>query len=204
MDSNNEKQKNNTPILVTILSLILIGGALYLILGQEKDTTNIHLEASPPSGENIQNGVENHLEARPPSREDIPEGWSEYVNESFGFSLFYPEELSAQEYDEGGGAGTLIFQNIESVQGLQIFIVPYDGETITDERFLRDVPSGERENVQRTTIGGIEAVVFDSRNALLGETKEVWFIHGGYLYEITTLRNTGEWLSDILNTWEFM
>lgn len=43
-----------------------------------------------------------------------------------------------------------------------------------------------------------------SKDAVLGDTREVWFIRNGYLYEVTTLKPLEGWLQDIVQTWKFI
>src|SRR3990167_8204177 len=69
-------------------------------------------------------------------------GLSEYYSARYRFSLFYPEKLEVKEYDEGGGASTITFQNVAAAQGFQIFVVPYHDPQVSEERFHTDVPSG--------------------------------------------------------------
>jgi len=133
-----------------------------------------------------------------------PSGHVEYRNETYHFSLYHSPAEHIREYDEGGGAMTITLQNPQKIQGLQIFIVPYRESSLSDERFRRDVPSGIRANVENTHVAGVPAVTFVSRDALLGDTREVWFIHDGYLYEVTTLKGISDWLIPIMNTWRFL
>ena len=37
--------------------------------------------------------------------------WEEFKNDDYGFSIFYPGNLSIQEFDEGARAKTFIFQD---------------------------------------------------------------------------------------------
>jgi hypothetical protein len=37
----------------------------------------------------------------------------------------------------------------------------------------------------------------------MGDTREVWFIKGGFLYEVTTYKQLDTWLAQILQTWQF-
>jgi hypothetical protein len=85
-----------------------------------------------------------------------------------------------------------------------VFIVPYAAEAITEKRFKADVPSGVRNDVEKTTLDGIEAVTFTSVDQFLGDTREVWFIKGGYLYEITTLKSEEEWFRPVIQSWRFV
>jgi hypothetical protein len=166
--------------------LILIVAALSLVFGgyyfypQEDEAREVKVEREPPAG----------------SRE--------YKNEHYGFSLFYPETLEIKEFDEGGNASTIIFQNPKEAIGFQIFIVPYSEAQISDERFRRDVPSGVRTDVENIVIDGATGAAFYSRDLTLAETREVWFIKDGFLYEITTLREQSAWLSHIMETWLFI
>lgn len=139
-----------------------------------------------------------------PEGERSPFEFREYRNARYRFSLLYPRDLAVKEIDEGGGATTVTFENPGLAKGFQIFIVPYEGTQITEEQFLKDVPSGVREDVFDFYLNGILASTFFSTNAILGETREVWFVHQGYLYEITTLRDLSNWLAPILETWRFI
>lgn len=63
----------------------------------------------------------------------VPESFREYRSERYAFSLLYLEDLSVKEYDEGGGASTITFENAETLQGFQIFIVSFVEPQITEE-----------------------------------------------------------------------
>ena len=81
------------------------------------------------------------------------------------------------------GTMTVTFQNVDEVKGFQIFIVPYSESQISNARFKEDVPSGVHTGVQNITIQGATGATFYSSDESLGETAELWFIHGGFLYE---------------------
>ncbi|MEN9561397.1 MAG: hypothetical protein RIQ56_670 [Candidatus Parcubacteria bacterium] len=134
----------------------------------------------------------------------VPAGYREYRSDRYRFSLLYPDSLSVSEYEEGGGATTVTFQNAEQAQGFQIFIAPFAAPQITEEQFKKDNPSGVRDDLQDITIDGALAASFYSTSGLLGETAEIWIVHGGFLYEATTLKLLAPWLSDIMNTWKFL
>lgn len=133
-----------------------------------------------------------------------PAGTKEYRSAAYRFSLFYPSELSVKERAEGGGATTVTFQNIEKAEGFQIFIVPYGEPQVSAKRFKQDVPSGVRESLTPITVDGATGAAFFSENAALGATREVWFTHGGFLYEVTTLAPLDAWLAVIMRTWKFI
>ena len=128
----------------------------------------------------------------------------EYRSAAYHFSLFYPQELKVEERSEGGGASTITFQNVEKGEGFQIFIVPYSEPQVSEQRFKQDVPSGVRKSLTNITVDGATAAAFYSADAALGETREVWFVRGGFLYEVTTLKPLDAWLDGIMRTWKFL
>ena len=109
-----------------------------------------------------------------------------------------------EERQEGGGATTITFQNVEKAEGFQLFIVPYAEAQVSAERFKRDVPSGVRNNLTNITVDGATAAAFYSTNTELGATREVWVVRGGFLYEVTTLKPLDTWLGEIIQTWKFI
>lgn len=134
----------------------------------------------------------------------IPAGWREYRSATYRFSLLYLQELAMNEHVEEGGAMTITFQNPDKGEGFQIFIVPYNESQVSPARFKMDIPSGVRTDMTDVTIDGAVGAAFYSTHALLGDTREVWFIKGGYLYEVTTLKPLEAELVPILQTWQFI
>lgn len=133
-----------------------------------------------------------------------PKGYSLYKNIDYRFSLFYPDMLINSLKKEGQGASTIVFQDIKTQKGLQIFIVPYQKDMISPERFKMDVPSGVRLDEKIITIDGIMATTFYSKDSVLGDVYEIWFIRDGFLYEITTIKDLQNWLHNILDSWKFI
>lgn len=133
-----------------------------------------------------------------------PSGYTEYKNTEYKFSLFYPPELEVREYEEAGGAHTTTFEDVTGKKGFQVFITPYSESEITPERFRMDVPSGVMKEPTDIYIDSARATIFFSENALMGETREVWFINNGFLYEVVTYKTLDTWLSEIIRTWKFI
>lgn len=134
----------------------------------------------------------------------VPTGWREYRNSAYRFSLLYPAQLTVKEYIEGGNALTITFQDVKKGEGFQVFVTPYTEQQVSEERFQKDLPSGVRVGMTDLIIDGAIGATFYSTNAVLGETREVWFIHEGFLFEATTLKPLETWLDDILLTWQFL
>ena len=135
--------------------------------------------------------------------QQVQENSQEYHNKARGFSLRYPAELSIKEHDEGDGTYTIVFEDTAGEKSFQIFFTPYMGNTITQSRIVKDVPSGKfSAPVDIVVGGGTPALMFFSEGSL-GRLREVWFLGGGFLYEITAHVHLDEWLSRIMSTWEF-
>ena len=132
-----------------------------------------------------------------------PAGMREYKSILFRFSLFYPNDLLVTEYGEGSGT-TIAFENAADSKSFQIFIVPYKENQISSERFKMDVPSGVMEYPVDIMLSGARATMFYSKNDAMGETREVWFIKNGFLYEVMTFARLDTWLALILATWRFL
>ena len=58
-------------------------------------------------------------------------------------------------------------------------------------------------DAKETLVGGVPAKSFFGYNDAMGDTLEVWLIHGGFLYEVTTYKPLDAWLTPILQTWKF-
>ena len=197
----------NTAIGIVVVSGLLIGVYFYFSNKGAVEVENpIDIFSTSPS--TVESSPNIPAEGGTPPKavaERKPSaGQSEYRSERYKFSLFYPKTIKVEEFDEGGGASTIVFQNPKEGLGFQIFIVPFSGNQITDERFKQDVPSGVRNELRNITVDGASGASFYSENILLGETAEVWFIKNGFLYEVIAPKVLNAWLSEIMQTWHFI
>ena len=131
------------------------------------------------------------------------DGYVMYTDTSERFSFMYPKTLNVQYYNEGRGAETIVFQNIKTTQGFQVYIVPYTEDTVSTQQFEKDQPSGIQDELTNIKVDGATGASFYSQHTLLGKTYEVWFIKNGYLYEVTTLASLDTFVNDIIETWKF-
>lgn len=195
-----------TNFMGVLVGLLAAGGLLAFVFLNNYDSGPENLPADAISAANLSEDDKtvNPEELATPA--DPPPGYVKYENKKYGFSYYHSSQAAVTEYDEGGGAMTIVQENLQKVRGLQIFIVPYAEKTISEERFKADIPSGVRNNAEKTFIGkrGVEAVTFNSYDQFLGETREVWFIYNGHLYEVTTFRGVGDWFTPIMQTWRFL
>ena len=134
----------------------------------------------------------------------VPEGTKEYKSAAYGFALYYPDGLTVAEHPLAGSSTVVLFQSEAAQQGFEIFVTPYAEPAITQARFLMDEPSGVMNDPQNITIDGAAATEFFSTNPAMGASREIWFLHGGYLFEVTAPASLDAWLLQIMGTWRFM
>jgi hypothetical protein len=128
----------------------------------------------------------------------------EYRNKDYGFSVDYPAQIPPQEFHYRGHALTVLFQSADGEPGFQIAVAPINGTTITPERFKADEPSGVQLDLHDTTIDGAPGITFIGFDANVGQTREIWFIHNKFLYEVTTYKELDSDLFEIMKTWRFI
>ena len=188
-------------ITVALLTLAFIFGGGWWLYRASSQTTLSTLEAgwTLSSGANETGDATAGDEPR-----TVPEGFVEYRNSAYNFSLFHPQGLAVKEYTEGGGAMTVTFDGGAQGESFQIYVLPYKESQVSEERFRKDVPSGVMQDPVEVLVDGVRANAFFSRHALLGDTREVWFIRSGYLYEVTTYKALDPWLAQIMGTWQFL
>jgi hypothetical protein len=133
----------------------------------------------------------------------LPDGFAQYTNGTYHFSLAYPKELKVTEHLEQSGATTVTFEDPAGEQSFQIFLAPYANAEIDEQRFKLDEPSGVMDQPTDITIDGARATMFFGRNSIMGDTREVWFVHSGSLFEVTTYKELDAWLSQIMATWKW-
>ncbi len=127
-----------------------------------------------------------------------------YTNNQYHFTLRYPEGLVLKEFDEGADSWTAVFQAPGEKVGFQIYITPHASDTISGEVIRRDVPSGKIEDLQEEYLRpDLLVATFWSEAPLTGRNREIWFIHGGYLYEFTAYAPAEGMLREVLQTLMF-
>lgn len=132
------------------------------------------------------------------------EGESEsmYRHPSGAFSFHYPHDfrINSTPYEKNGEVIT--FEKDDDT-GFQIFLSPFDEEgPLTKERILQDLDI-TMQNPREIEIDSVPAISFNGNEESVGETYEVWFVHEGYLYQITAYVGFQEGIRKILGTWGF-
>lgn len=138
-----------------------------------------------------------------PSEENIAN--NVYTDSQYNFSFQYPKDFTATKFKEGEDGDTILIQQKGGEGGFQIFIAPFDEEgPLTKERILQDLPDIVIKNAENRVLkNGIPALIFFSEEASLGETREIWFINNGYLYQVTATKEIDSLVAQIIATWKF-
>jgi len=131
-----------------------------------------------------------------------------YIDKSYGFSFSYPDGYSVRSTPNADGAGnTVLVQNDSTKKGVQILITPYtDTDTnITEKKITTDIPDMKISNAQNVNVGpaGHGLAFISDNGAFDGNSREVWFVYRGNLYQISTYASYDEFIKTLLSTWKF-
>jgi len=151
----------------------------------------------------------------------------EYSHPTYHFSFKYPDGftvstippvMSEVEPSADNGQGeTVLVESADSKAGVQIVISPYGSDVdITAEMIARDIPEMKVSDAQELLVGeGRKGLAFMSDNPAFcaspepcaeegnGKAREVWFVFGGNLYQISTYAEQDEFLKGLFGTWQF-
>lgn len=120
------------------------------------------------------------------------------------FTVEPPQGFSKRELIDGENRIILI-ENPKG-ESVQITVSPYDeGQNISPERIKRDVPDMEIKSPHDILVGGEgKGISFVSNNeAFNGNSIEVWFVAGNYLYQVSSDLELKPIVDDIIRTWQF-
>ena len=131
-----------------------------------------------------------------------------FTDEAGRFSFQYAKEFLVSAQSMGDVGDTILMHDPRSKLEIQIVVMPFDEEDpLTRERILLDVPDIIIEGEQNVLIGvkkDVSALLFSSRDSDVGNTKEVWFAHAGFLYQVSTLAENEAELGKFLEEWKFL
>ena len=135
-------------------------------------------------------------------RQPVPLG-QPYTNDAYGFSLRIPADYSVNDStDSNTGNEAITFEDARS-DGFQLELSAWDEATttaLTANRIKSDIPDMLVANPQPVA-GGI---AFDSDSPDWdGASHEIWFLHEGTLYQLTTYAKNKRLLDGVLRSWSW-
>lgn len=130
-----------------------------------------------------------------------------YSNAQYGFSFHYPSTLTIGETTSpDDGATTILVQDVAQHIGFQIYITPFtdSDSVITADRVQQSLPDLVIQDAHPITLGGSSAgLSFLTHDASFGESRQVWVVHAGNLYQVSTYRSQDVLLEKVLASWVF-
>lgn len=187
-----KKRPTTVSICVLILAAVAAGAA-WRFMG--------------PGGWPWEQGSASERRAAPAARAPVPAGMKRYSHPAFRFSLIVPEAAKIGSYRQPGQVARTITFTMPEGDGrqFQIYVVPYEKEQIGSSQIAKDTHGRATGTPEDVVIGGgIRALLFTTEDPALGSLREIWFLHDGRLYEATVRAADEAWLSEILQSWEFL
>ena len=185
--------------VAVVVGLLILAGIVFYIYGGKWSST-----AQPNYAAEATNTPAVEVAASTLQTRTAPAGQKEYANTTYQFSVFYPDNLAVTEYKEASNGHTISFESADGTQGFQIYVIPYAHTQIAESQILLDTHGTATTTPQEIVLSnGTNALAFWSNGGVLGEMREVWFLHGGYLYEVTAYASLDSWLAGIMQTLEF-
>ena len=134
-----------------------------------------------------------------------PEVLVPYSNPDFKFTIQIPNSLTEHNIPDKNGSLTILFKSDDKNKNFQIRASSFDEPPpLTAARVKKALPDMMMDQPEDITIGdGIPALSFYSQDASLDDSKEIWFVANGHLYQISGYANSESWLMNILASWKF-
>src|SRR3989344_116450 len=199
-------KKTKIIAVITVVLLLTVAVGWFLFSKKDWRGNSASPSATLGGGKNSENGGTSPSDS---AEQTAEKNDREVYVSPLGFSFFHSTDLTVTAFDEGQGAMFLVRdqKNAGSKREFQIFAVPFDeGGPLTAARIHKDLPGMAIENPQTVLIGSnkdIEALLFSSENSSIGKTREVWFVYGGTMYQVTGYADADVILGPILETWAF-
>lgn len=181
-----------------LVLLIVVGGFVWL-----RNSPFATRDSAPVPSEN--------LSSKPITSEDVEQAAAAidseeallYAHADNSFQFFYPKGFRVGRVADEASE-TVLLQDGQNRLGMQLVVSEFqEAGPLTAERIRKDIPDLAMAYEKAVTVGGEQAVAFISQNPSLGETREVWLVHGGRLYQFTTYAPASDFLSKLLGTWKF-
>lgn len=190
-------------IIYIFLILILLIAVFFAF--KNKNTGQINFENNiDPFFENS-----NPMEVLDPDIKKVNDTFNTYFHKKYSFSFDYPSTFKTSNFIEGDGE-QIQFQ-ADNGDWFQIYVTPWDeGNIITPERIRKDLPNIVIKEPQQVVLGpkqkegvGPQALIFLSKDGTSIETREIWFVERGNLFQITTFKRLDPVIGNILSTLVF-
>lgn len=130
-----------------------------------------------------------------------------YASGTYGFTFKYPKSFEINEFSGDNNAYIILVQNLEQKVGLQVVITPIADSGIPADltpdnmKTLTDMSMNDARTVEAD---GHTGVSFEGNNpSFEGDSREIWFVHGKNLYQISTYEKFAAFAGNLFATWKF-
>ena len=199
---------------IGLVIIIILGVVLFFVFRDEDGGFKNPVSIIKEDGSKNDNSLNEEFipvpEVAETEIEKIDESKNSFFHPQYKFSLNYPSDMNSTNFTEGGGE-QILFQDSSNDRWFQMYITPWDeGDNLSVDRIRQDLPDLLIQSPQTVILGpkqadgvGPRAVIFFGEQDGLGETREVWFVRGDFLYQITTFKRLDSFLAEILSTLQF-
>ena len=129
-----------------------------------------------------------------------------YQNKKYRLSFKYPEGYTVTSIpDPETGGDMILVQKQGGKSGIQIVLSPFDepSAVLTPNRVEQEAGI-TIESPQDVLIGSRgKGLAFIGKNTNFGTSREVWFVFGTTLYQMSTYIELDVLLKNVLSTWQF-
>ena len=188
--------KKSFQIVVSVIILV-IGIVVWWGRGKEEEkgffgsssTLSFQDKNNPPKPPYLKGGI----------------GGETYQNEKYGFSLELPKGAEVSKVEDGGengdGETILVSRGALDTYQMQIHITEFDEEiALSVERIKQDIPDIKMKDEGVVEVGGVKGVAFIDTEQ---NTREIWFVRGGYLYQVTSEPVVDAAVGEVMQSWKF-
>jgi hypothetical protein len=129
-----------------------------------------------------------------------------YTNQADGFSFVPPAGLTVTELpdDTGDGIDTFIIQDALAQHGVQLLVIPLDDPSPLTPARIEDETGLTPSNVEAVEEPAPGLSFTSDNDAWGGTSSDIWFIHAGNVYELTTYPKDAALLRAIVASWHFL
>lgn len=192
-----EKSKKNIYIVIAVLVVItIVACSIYLSSKKEVKFEDRSVWSATATTSNVSDIAQLTVANS-----------SEYKNQALRFSFRFPPNLKVTNFVNEENQKVILAQDTSKGQGFQVTISEFDEGNIdlTEDRIKQDIPDLVIKESQPVLLGSRgKGIAFLSNNDQFnGNSREVWFVYNGYLYQISTYAHLDPLIKAVLATWKF-
>ncbi len=138
------------------------------------------------------------------AEQSLIETGSVYKDELYNFSFTYPKGFTAGSFSDTDDTHTILVRDGKQAVFAQIFVSGFDEDIVLDEkRIKKELPDLVITDPKTVFIGEVQGIAFTSTNSLSSESREVWFVHKGNLYQVSAPIAQAGLFDIMIQTWKF-